>query len=143
MNVVKININVAGRDKCFTGNQAGQEGRSRVTCLCFSLSVHPLPAITATVFLVTATVPLSRFAQLRACHCEAVDKIPVPTGGATDCAELAVPRSVVETGAAGLLNGQEREAKAAAEGWGSWKLWDVTRSEHNCLHHKCFSWSAA
>lgn len=55
------------------------------------------------------------------------DKIPVPTGGATDCAELPAQIGVIEPGAAKLRNRMEREVKAAVEGWGSWKLWGCNR----------------
>lgn len=49
------------------------------------------------------------------------DKIQVPIGGATDCAELAVKRGLTKTQAAKLVNRTERDVKIAVEGWGSWK----------------------
>ena len=103
-----------------------------------------LPGIIAKLSQVSAAVTFTPFAPLRACSRAGLcDIILEPTGGAPDCAELAVQRGVMETGAAKLLHRRGREVKAAEEGWGGWKLWDVTGSEHNGLHHKYFSWSAA
>lgn len=112
--------------------------------LCFSLGICLLPGIIAELSRVTAIVTLTPLARLRAsCYRAGVaDKIPVPIGGATDCAELTTQRRDQDGGSqASAQDG--REVKAAAEAWGSQKLRDVTGSEHNCLHHKCFSWSAA
>lgn len=76
-----------------------------------------LPGITAKVSQVTAAVTFTPFAPLRArSRAGLSDIILEPIGGAPDCAELAVQRGVMETGAAKLLHRRGREVKAAEEG---------------------------
>lgn len=139
--VVKISINVAGGDKHHGGNEAGPGDKLWGLPLCSSLTVCSQVSSLRFPKLQSGETP---FAPLRArSRAGLSDIILEPIGGAPDCAELAVQRRVMETGAAKLLQRRGREVKAAAEGWGGGKLWDVTGSEHNGLHHKYFSWSAA